>query len=119
MLPDVSALPDELKTNLQQVVKTSDTPYLRHFLALDIAAALPRISCRVLALNGSKDVQVDCQANLSVLENGLQRALLTAHPCEELNHLFQHCNTGAVEEYKDIEETFAPEVLQEMIEWIQ
>lgn len=118
VLPDVSALPDELNTNLQQVVKTSDTPYLRHFLALDIAAALPRISCRVLALNGSKDVQVDCQANLSVLENGLQRALLTAHPCEELNHLFQHCSTGAVEEYKDIEETFAPEVLQEMIEWV-
>ena len=118
VLPDVSALPDELKNNMQQVVKTSDTPYLRHFLTLDIAAALPRISCRVLALNGTKDTQVDCQANLSVLGKGLPVPSCCIRACEGLNHLFQHCNTGAVDEYKDIEETFAPEVLQLMVNWI-
>ncbi|EJX08930.1 lipoprotein [gut metagenome] len=118
VLPDVSALPDELKTNLQQVVKTSDTPYLRYFLKLNIADKLPLIKCPILALNGTKDTQVDYQTNLSVLKKKIQRTLLTAHPCEGLNHLFQHCSTGAVEEYKDIEETFAPEVLQQMIKWI-
>ena len=35
-----------------------------------------------------------------------------------LNHLFQHCATGSSNEYRDIEETFAPEVLDLMIEWI-
>ena len=38
---------------------------------------------------------------------------------EGLNHLFQHCTTGELGEYKEIEETFAPEVLTEMISWIQ
>ena len=38
---------------------------------------------------------------------------------EGLNHLFQHCTTGERGEYKEIEETFAPEVLTEMIDWIQ
>lgn len=36
-----------------------------------------------------------------------------------LNHLFQHCVTGEVSEYKNIEETFSPEVLSEMIAWIK
>jgi len=37
---------------------------------------------------------------------------------EGLNHLFQHCTTGATLEYRDIEETFAPEVLEKIIDWL-
>ncbi len=35
-----------------------------------------------------------------------------------VNHLFQHCTTGAVAEYRNIEETFAPETLELMIQWM-
>jgi hypothetical protein len=35
-----------------------------------------------------------------------------------LNHLFQHCTTGLPSEYSSIEETFAPEVLKLIDEWI-
>ena len=36
----------------------------------------------------------------------------------ELNHRFMHCKIGIESEYKDIEETMAPEVLNVMSNWI-
>jgi hypothetical protein len=35
-----------------------------------------------------------------------------------LNHLFQHATTGAIGEYRDIEETFSPEALALIGDWI-
>jgi hypothetical protein len=35
-----------------------------------------------------------------------------------LNHLFQHAKTGAFSEYAQIEETFAPEALEKIADWI-
>jgi hypothetical protein len=35
-----------------------------------------------------------------------------------LNHLFQHCQTGSPTEYGRIEETFAPEVMAMIADWI-
>jgi hypothetical protein len=35
-----------------------------------------------------------------------------------LNHLFQHSKTGTPAEYSSIEETFSPEALQLMSQWI-
>jgi hypothetical protein len=52
------------------------------------------------------------------------RAALAGNPDHEerilpgLNHLFQHAGTGAIEEYGTIEETFAPEALSAMGDWI-
>ena len=34
-----------------------------HFLVLDMTARLGKIICPVLALNGTKDRQVDCEEN--------------------------------------------------------
>ncbi len=36
-----------------------------------------------------------------------------------LNHLFQHAQTGAVSEYSTIEETVSPEVLQDIVGFIR
>jgi len=35
-----------------------------------------------------------------------------------LNHLFQECTTGDINEYKDIEQTMSPIALQEISNWI-
>ena len=40
------------------------------------------------------------------------------HVFPGLNHLFQHAQTGLIDEYGTIEETFAPEALEMMAEWI-
>lgn len=112
-----SDLPDALKQNYSAAVMQLMTPYMKYFLALDVRPQLPGISCPVLALNGTKDTQVDCNTNLDALRKGLQTGAQLV-PVEGVNHLFQHCATGASAEYRDIEETFAPEVLSTMIQWL-
>ena len=111
-------LPAKLEHNLQMVKIQSSTPYMRYFLALDVTARLGKITCPVLALNGTKDRQVDCEENLNILRHGLggQKEIKAI---EGVNHLFQHCNTGDTSEYKDIEETIAPEVLEIIITWLK
>ena len=111
-------LPAELEKNLQLAQAQSSTPYMRHFLALDLSDRLGKITCPVLALNGTKDRQVNGEENLNALRNGLagQKEI---HAIEGVNHLFQHCNTGNPSEYKDIEETFAPEVLEIIVTWMK
>ena len=37
---------------------------------------------------------------------------------EGLNHLFQKCKTCTIDEYKDLEETFSPEALNVISNWI-
>jgi len=36
-----------------------------------------------------------------------------------MNHLFQECETGAIEEYAAIEQTFSPIVLEEIVKWMK
>ena len=83
---------------------------MEFFLGLDLSASLSGITCPVMALNGTKDTQVQCDRNIAVLKAGLpsnSRSVIRAE--DGLNHLFQHCVTGEVSEYKSIEETFSPE----------
>ena len=113
-------LPEGLKQNYQAVLVQSATPYMRYFLALDMRPLLYTVTCPVLALNGSKDFQVDPDQNLSALRIGLPaNPNNRIVPVEGVNHLFQHCPTGNPNEYKDIEETFAPEALTTIIEWLK
>lgn len=112
-------LPDVLKQNFLAVLGQIQSPYLKQFLTIDIRPSLESISCPVLALYGTKDNQVDYNSNLEALRNGLTKnAHNVLEPIEGVNHLFQHCQTGAVLEYNNIEETFAPEVLKLMINWL-
>lgn len=111
-------LPPELENNLKAVLTQAGTPYMRYFLSMDISSSLAGISCPVLALNGTKDRQVDCEQNLGALREGLAGAKWII-PVKGVNHLFQHCDTGDVSEYKEIEETIAPEVLETIVAWLK
>ena len=83
-----------------------------------ICIAIPQIKCPVLALNGKKDTQVNYQPNLGALDKGLTAKHQTV-ALNNLNHLFQHCTTGSLIEYQQIEETFAPEALDKVLEWMK
>ena len=119
-LPSTSQfnLPAALSQNLSAVMRQLSMPYLKHFVTLDVRPLLGGINCPVLALNGTKDMQVEAESNLGALRSGLPD-----NPCnkfetvEGVNHMFQHCQTGMTTEYRDIEETFAPEVLETLVEW--
>lgn len=116
---NINDVPQALKPITIKALQQADTPYIRHFLTIDVGKLLPKIKCPVLALNGTKDTQVDCDANTTRIEKGLADCKHSIKKIDGVNHMFQHCNTGIVTEYQQIEETIAPEVLQEVAKWIK
>lgn len=98
------------------------SPWFRFFLTHDPRPTLRKVTCPVLALNGSLDLQVPADENLEEIRKALAEAGntdVTITRLEGLNHLFQHATTGSPAEYMTIEETFAPEVLDLITKWIQ
>ena len=110
---------ENFKPIIDHAKKLLTSPYMRHFITKDIHNSLPNIKCPVLALNGKKDTQVEYKQNLEVLENGLTNCSHETVAYDNLNHLFQHCATGSIVEYHQIEETISQEVLDKIISWIK
>lgn len=112
-------LPDVLKQNFISVLTMIQQPYMHHFLTLDMRPLLNKVLCPVLALNGTKDIQVEYESNLGALRNGLSsNENSSIEAIEGVNHLFQTCKTGDVTEYREIEETISPKVLEIIADWI-
>jgi len=113
-------LPANLMSNLSQILRGGDV-WLRFFIGNDPKNDIKNVSCPVFALNGSKDIQVDAEMNLSAVETYLKTAgntNFTVRKYDGLNHMFQRCETGGVLEYSKIEETMSPEVLEDIKNWI-
>ena len=114
----IDGVPDNLKPILKRELEQTSSPYIRHLITLDAGKQLSKIKCPVLALNGTKDTQVDCTANTTQLEKCLTNCKHTIKKIDGANHLFQHCTTGSIVEYQQIEETIAPDVLETITKWI-
>jgi pimeloyl-ACP methyl ester carboxylesterase len=96
-------------------------PWWRYAMQYDPRAALGKVKCPVLALNGEKDAQVPAKENLPAVEAALKaggNTRVTARILPGLNHLFQTCQTGAETEYIKIEETMSPLALETVANWI-
>ncbi|MBQ7899008.1 MAG: alpha/beta fold hydrolase [Bacteroidales bacterium] len=118
-VPSDFDIPEGLKRNYMAVLNQIQTPYMAQFLTLDVRPLLADITCPVLALNGTKDVQVDFGSNLDALRKGLKASDANLiESVESANHLLQQCKTGAVSEYRTIEETISPKVLETVIVWL-
>lgn len=116
---NTSNIPALLKPMFEKSLQLGDSKYIRYFINVDPSLSLNKIKCPVLALNGTKDKQVNYTTNLDALEGGLTNCHShTIKAIEGLNHLFQHCQTGNVIEYQQIEETISPDVLTLITEWI-
>lgn len=112
---------EEAKRNPDAALAPLATPWYRTFLALDPAAYLSKVRVPVLALNGSKDLQVPADDNLFAIGAALMAAGNqggSLRKLDGLNHLFQHAGTGLPEEYGKITETFASEALAAVRDWI-
>lgn len=112
---------DTTRALIAQQMAMLGTPWFRSFLSLDPRVALRKVTVPVLALNGTLDRQVPAQENLGEIEKALKEAGnadVTVRPMPGLNHLFQHAKSGNPDEYYAIEETFAPEALKVMTDWI-
>jgi uncharacterized protein len=98
------------------------SPWFTYFMHYDPDPVLRKITSKVLALNGEKDVQVISKANLDGIRNSLSKGKSAGYEVKEmpgLNHLFQHCNTCLPMEYGQIEQTIAPEVLDVITAWLK
>jgi hypothetical protein len=75
----------------------------------------------VLAITGTKDLQVLPQLNVPEIRKALSQGDnedVEIVELENLNHLFQACKTGAMSEYATIQETFNPAALTRIGDWI-
>ncbi|NEU08087.1 prolyl oligopeptidase family serine peptidase [Flavihumibacter sp. R14] len=106
---------------IQSFISAIQVPWMRYFIKYDPAPFLSKIKIPVLALNGSKDIQVSSTENLAGFEKYLNNAGNKNYRIVEfpgLNHLFQTSETGYLNEYATIEETISPTVLQVITDWI-
>lgn len=98
------------------------TPWMKYFLAYDPAPALTQVTCPVLALNGTLDLQVEAEQNLPAIAAALeagQNTDYTVTALDDLNHLFQPATTGSTEEYAQIETTIDPTALRAISSWLR
>lgn len=101
-------VPAEIVQSLQ-VTQQGRNPWIDTFLTIDARDYVANLKCPVLAVNGEKDTQV-YPDNLVVVKLLAPQAETMLMP--GLNHLLQHARTGEGEEYGEIRETIAPEVLE-------
>lgn len=114
-------LKEEMKDpQAETTIKQVESEWFRYFIAFDPTSYLKKVKVPVLALNGTKDVQVTAKENLEGLRASLPKNKKTEIlAMEGLNHLFQTAKTGSVMEYGQIEETISPAVLEKIASWIK
>jgi uncharacterized protein len=114
--------PDE---NISKFIKNETEsglkPWNTYFFNYNPAEEFEKLRIPVLSLNGSKDTQVDATVN----QNAIRQALIEGKnenykivELENLNHFFQECETGKIDEYQKIEQTISPIALKEISTWI-
>ena len=114
---DIEAAVKQLNGNMNPVSYN----WIRYFIITDPATFWKKVKCPVLAVNGEKDLQVSSKINLPAIEKALKSGgnkSVKTISFPDLNHLFQHSKTGLPAEYGEIEETFSPEVLRIISDWI-
>jgi pimeloyl-ACP methyl ester carboxylesterase len=105
--------------NVQPMARRLSSDWTRKLMAYDPAPTLRAVKAPILAVNGTKDLQVIADLNLSGIKaatTGNPDVTIVALP--GLNHMFQTAKTGAVGEYADIEETIAPVALKTIGDWV-
>jgi pimeloyl-ACP methyl ester carboxylesterase len=95
--------------------------WFNYFLKYNPQPTLQKLSCKVLAINGEKDIQVLAAPNLEAIRQSLAKSKTKNYEVKELpglNHLFQTCKTCKTDEYGELDETFAPLALKTIGDWL-
>jgi pimeloyl-ACP methyl ester carboxylesterase len=108
-----------IRTQLRGQIARLQGAWMRHFLNYDPSPALRRLDVPVLAIWGTRDLQVLPALNRPAIERavaGNPRAAFVE--LEGLNHMFQAAATGSLAEYAEIDETINPAALSTITEWL-
>lgn len=115
----------ELQINEAMISRTAiqlRSPWMQYFLAFNPSDYLKKIKIPVLAINGSLDIQVDADENLSAIERYLTEAKnknFKIVKIENVNHVLQTSKTGVIRDYMLNKETVSPEILKQMHEFLK
>lgn len=116
------SMSDDKQGFVEMQVKELTSPWMQYFLKYNPSPALEKVHCPVLALNGAHDLQVPPNENIEAIRKSLTKAgnkNVTTKILPKLNHLFQECATGLPDEYAEIEQTFSPTALNEILNWLK
>ena len=111
----------EMVKIVEQQMGVFDSEWMRVLLVIDPVEFLRRVHQPVLAMFGELDMQVLLDENLAAMTGAFEAAGnedVTIHSLPGLNHLFQNAETGAMSEYATIRETFDPEALGTLVQWV-
>jgi len=106
---------------VSEMMKGLRSAWFRYFLQYVPEDYVRRTRAKVLAVGGDKDIQVASKQNLTALEMTLRRSGSPSFKTVELaglNHLFQTCRKCTVAEYGELEETFSPQALEAIGNWL-
>jgi fermentation-respiration switch protein FrsA (DUF1100 family) len=116
-----ASLGKDPKKIFETQINAITSPWFKYFLTYDPRPTLRKVKVPVLAIDGSKDLQVPPKEDLDAISKALSEGRNKNYTVEELdglNHLFQTANTGSPSEYAKIEETIAPKALKIIGDWI-
>lgn len=122
ILTSLGAPEKNINAFINNQVKSSTKPWNRYFLKYNPADEFEKLQIPVLSLNGNKDTQVDAKINQAGIKNALIRGKNKDYKIVELeglNHFFQECETGKMDEYRKIEQTFSPKALNIISNWVK
>ena len=117
--PQRDAAGKAIRTQLRGQITRLQGEWMRHFLNYDPSPALRRLDVPVLAIWGTRDLQVLPALNRPALERALAGNPRAAFvELEGLNHMFQAASTGSSAEYAEIDETINAAALSTITEWL-
>lgn len=112
---------DHFRFPIYSYAEMATGAWYRYFVKYDPAKYLPKVKVPILAINGDKDLMVSYLENLAGWKKypamgGNKKVTTVVLP--GINHLFQHCKTCTNQEYAQLNETFDPEALELIYNWI-
>ncbi len=111
---EAAAMP-KIASQLQSQIDGMLSPWYRSFMRYDPAEDIKSIHIPMLALIGSKDLQVlsDNLLTINQLNPAVTTKLIDSH-----NHLFQKCSTGLPDEYATLPGDISDETLSIISQWL-
>jgi pimeloyl-ACP methyl ester carboxylesterase len=116
------ATPKQRSEYAGSMAKELQSPWFRYFLNFQPRQYLEQLKCKLLAVNGDKDIQVISKQNQPGIAAALKKSHNKNYEIKEmpgLNHLFQACNKCTLVEYGELEETISPAALEAISNWLE
>ncbi len=117
-LGDMSAF---VQSQIDRQLSAAKSRWFRSLIEYEPAEQLGDLNIPVLAVFGSKDMQVVADENMTEAAAIMNRYELDMelHEITNANHLFQHANTGMPTEYGMLDPSFAEGFISTITRWLE